>query len=76
MEPPWQPISTAPTSGKFMIATYFPSSWGWQIETVSFGDDSEARNQAYRLKYAKAWRPMLEEPPADWPVLHELKDIP
>ncbi len=59
----WQDISTAPHSGKFLVAMYAPTSWAYYVDTVVvYQEMPKVREQ--RLRYCTHWMPMLPEPPS------------
>lgn len=65
----WQPLSTAPRDGKFLVAKYAPTNWAYSIETVQTNSNMPPRHRAIQLRYARAWQPMLDEPP------EEMRDV-
>jgi hypothetical protein len=58
----WQPIKTIPQSGKFLVAVYRPTSWEYSINTVSLSENDADRHRVIKLKYARAWKLMPDEP--------------
>jgi len=58
----WKPITTAPLTGKFLIAEYAPTNWAYSITTVCLSRDNP-RLREISLRYAAAWCEMLPEPP-------------
>lgn len=58
----WRPIDTAPKSGKFLVAVYAPTNWSYWVSTVNLHEEDGPRLREMRLKYARAWMPMIPEP--------------
>jgi hypothetical protein len=58
----WQPIETAPRSGKFIVASRAPTNWAYRVNTVVLHAEDGERLREFRLKYATHWMPMLPDP--------------
>lgn len=58
----WQPISTAPHEGKFLVAEYAPTNWAYSVKTVRIIEGLSPRLRQIQLQYARAWMPYPPEP--------------
>lgn len=66
----WRPISTAPKTGKFLVARYAPTNWSYTVSTVflhDYGNSERDKKSMWTqrriaLQYARAWMPIPDEP--------------
>ncbi len=56
----WQPISTIPAAGKFLIEKRSPPNWASWVNTLVLHDDDPPDQRETRLHYAVAW---MDYPP-------------
>lgn len=58
----WRKIETLPKSGKFILAEYGPTNWAYIVTTRLFHEDDTKRMRELKIRYARGWAEMPQEP--------------
>jgi hypothetical protein len=67
----WRPIATAPKHGEFLIADYAPTTWTYNVRSVTIREGVGDWYRENQIKYARAWMPRPAAPKLQFEVLSD-----